>query len=112
MTNPVLGFVSKPRGGLCDKPAPGSSQNPGTGFVSEPKRGVRGEPNSWVHLRTKDEGIFGLGGKKMRKNMPRVSASLLLPPTSPPKLPIVPLEKLGKSLKYLLFSCSTTRFGA
>ncbi|GKU88396.1 hypothetical protein SLEP1_g2665 [Rubroshorea leprosula] len=46
----------------------GFTSDPGTGFASEPKRGVCREPNSWVRLRTEDEGIFGLGRKKMRKN--------------------------------------------
>ncbi|GKV45084.1 hypothetical protein SLEP1_g52208 [Rubroshorea leprosula] len=78
------GFISEPRGGVCDEPAPGSRQtkllgssqspgagfvaNPGTGFVSEPKREVRREPSSWVRLRTEAEGVFDLGGKKIRKN--------------------------------------------
>ncbi|GKV39315.1 hypothetical protein SLEP1_g47106 [Rubroshorea leprosula] len=64
--NPVPRFISEPRGGVCDEPAPGSRRtklpslsqspgvglvvNPGTGFVSEPKRKVRRKPSSWVLL--------------------------------------------------------------
>ncbi|GKV37216.1 hypothetical protein SLEP1_g45273 [Rubroshorea leprosula] len=83
-TNPAPGFVSEPRGGVCDEPVPGSRRtkllgssqspivgfvvNPSAGFVSKPKCGVRREPSFWVRLRTEAKGIFGLGGKKMRKN--------------------------------------------
>ncbi|GKV16790.1 hypothetical protein SLEP1_g27381 [Rubroshorea leprosula] len=65
---PSSWVVSNPSVGFRDEPTPGSSQNPGVGFALEPKCGVCREPSSQVHLRTEDEGIFGLGEKKMRKN--------------------------------------------
>ncbi|GKV53968.1 hypothetical protein SLEP1_g60479, partial [Rubroshorea leprosula] len=53
VTNTAPGFVSKPRGRVCDEPAPGSrrtkllgsSQSPGVGFVLEPKHVVHRSTN-------------------------------------------------------------------